>query len=231
MDKILKYTTLIYALLVFLGCASQFFFYSKFNVNIIGYLNFNDAILSFLPTIISLLVLFFLACFIFYFYKLWIHEKIKKLPRKKQGLIFLTVFLFLLIFPCALLLPFNFSLHKIVMYYVFLVLPTFIYLLDDFFKKINLYNKIVWKYIFIIFILAILMVLSIQYATLKADDLIKERTINENTSFIYEGQTIETNEDLILIGSTSDHIFLYDKVKRETSVYEKSNVRFLKFKN
>lgn len=75
------------------------------------------------------------------------------------------------------------------------------------------------------------MVLSIQYATLKADDLIKERTINENTSFIYEGQTIETNEDLILIGSTSDHIFLYDKVKRETSVYEKSNVRFLKFKN
>ena len=74
-------------------------------------------------------------------------------------------------------------------------------------------------------------ILSSLYATTKSDDLIKGRSIIGNVSFIYEEQNIGTNKDIILIGSTSDHIFLYDKAKKEASVYEKSNITFLKFRN
>ena len=146
MDKILKYTTLIYALLIFVGCTMQYFFFLKFKINIIGYLSFNDAILSFLPTIIFLSILFFVACSILYFYDLWIHKKIQGLTRKIQGLLIFIGILLLFIFPCVLL-SLNFSHHKVVLYYILLVFPIFIYLLYNFLKKKDLYNKIVWKYI------------------------------------------------------------------------------------
>lgn len=230
MDKILKYTTLIYALLIFVGCTMQYFFFLKFKINIIGYLSFNDAILSFLPTIFFLSILFFVACSILYFYDLWIHKKIQGLTRKIQGLLIFIGILLLFIFPCVLL-SLNFSHHKVVLYYILLVFPIFIYLLYNFLKKKDLYNKIVWKYIYVIFILAMSIILSSLYATTKSDDLIKGRSIIGNVSFIYEEQNIGTNKDIILIGSTSDHIFLYDKAKKEASVYEKSNITFLKFRN
>lgn len=231
MDKILKYTTLIYALLVFIGCTMQYFFFLKFKINIIGYLSFNDAILSFLPAIMFILILFFLACSILYYYDLWIDKRFRGLAQKTQGLLIFIGILFLFIFPYIISLLFNFAHHKLVLYYILLVFPFFIHLLYNFLKKRDLYSKIAWKYIFYIFILAMSIILSSFYATSKSDDLIKGRSIAGSVSFIYEEQNMETNEDIILIGSTSNHIFLYDKVKKEASVYEERNIKFLKFRN
>lgn len=231
MDKILKYTTLIYALLVFIGCSMQYFFFLKFKINIISYLSFNDAILSFLPVIMFVLTLFLVIFSILYYYDLWIDKKFRSLTQKKQSLLIFIGILFLLIFPYTLSLLFNFAHHKLVLYYILLVFPIFIHLSRNFLINKGLYDKMVWKYIYYIFILAMSMILISFYATLKSDDLIKGRSIVGNVSFIYEEQNMETNEDIILIGSTSNHIFLYDKVKKETSVYEDKNIKFLKFRN
>lgn len=234
MNNILKYTTLIYALLVFIGCSIQYFFFAEFKINIIGDLSFNDAILSFLPSIIFLLFLFFIPCAFCYFYYLWIHPRFKKLGIKNQGILILIGILFVFYFPITLVL-FNFPYHKILLFYILLILPAFVYLLDDFFERKELFNKKeykgIFKYIFYAFILAMMIILSSFYASTKADDLLKGRSKVANVSFCYEGQDIETNENLIFIGSTSGYLFLYNKIKNESHTYEKSNVRFLKYRD
>ncbi|WP_452600798.1 hypothetical protein [Pontimicrobium sp. MEBiC06410] len=240
---------LAYIVLICIGYTEKSIFYSKFDIEIAPYLNFEEYLFIFLPIGSILIVIFF----IFSIYmsglfgasyalfggvknilenseipknkcrEIYFYKKTKKIRRV------LATILITILFIAPLSLIFIFAITKtfymreftvIIFIWGLIMLLLSIYLS---FKKESPVSLLLIYAFAMSFLIPILW----NQKTKKADKILSGKP-DIKVSFINDNKLIKTNDTLVFIGQTKGYLFLRDLKSNGNSIYKKDNISNVK---
>ncbi len=247
MDKILKYSTLGYAILIFYGYSYMAAYYSRWGIQIYSYLDASEILMSFLNNIdryISLINIF-LCMFGFSFLvslnPIWRKDSTTMAMQKALRVLWSSYIGLILVFILCLIVVYLLSTqpkynipNNIECYFpfVYIILGMIIFLF--FFKiptqllKINMtVNVPAFRLVIVLFYLYFVNVLGATGDYLEAKD-VKHNFRVTNISFNYDSKLVKSNDTLAYVGITSKYIFLNDIKSNINYIFEKEKISNLK---
>lgn len=252
MEKLAKYSTIIYASIWFLGFILSYSFFSKFKIDIVEYLDFTEIFFGFFTNILELkylggaLVLMLLYSSIF----LIVFKAVRDLTSMLYILIVGEVILLIgggVLFLIEILFDFSLSNSSFpfsVNYLFFILLFFFTLKLYDhydlkpnnnFGKYIVRFNSLTVKNIsWGLFILIISYSLTAYSLGWSQKHVVANLKYNNGTqikevSFSYHNELIKSDSITVFIGATKNNIFLYNRRTFETLIFEKNNISNLAY--
>lgn len=250
MEKLAKYTTIIYALLWFLGFILSYSFYSLFFIDIVEYLDFTEIFFGFFTNILEVQysgrIIFFMTFYLSIFFIIY-----RVVNDMKIILILLipTISIILCITALAFLVKIGFNISiwdyipiyfnpLIIICLFFFVLKLYAHYGLKIKGKLGIYidnfnlltvNKISWPVF--IFLISYLFTAYTLYRSQqsKATSLLKDDIRIKEVSFLYNNTPIQTDSVVFYVGGTKNNLFLYNRKTKETFIYEKNNLTNLKY--
>lgn len=250
MEKLAKYTTIIYALLWFLGFILSYSYYSLFNIDIVEYLDFTEIFFGFFTNILEVQysgqIIFFMSIYLFLFFTIY---RVAKNMKIILTLLIPAISLMLSIIALAFLIRIGFNIiiwdyipiyfnPLIVICLFFFVLKLYAHYGLKIKGKLGIYiekfnsltvNKISW--IVFIFLISYLFTAHTLYRfqQSKATNLLKDDIRIKEVCFLYNDTPRQTDSVIFYIGGTKNNLFLYNRKTKETFIYEKNNITNLKY--
>lgn len=237
-NSILQFTSIFYAAFTILGFSYTKSYFNFFGVDIYSYLDFSEISLCFLntmdsiiATIIVVIVIIFIGLIPDVLYLLTSDVRIKRVTRKFQFVFIIIAFgiviyfvyfsgigvfassLYAMIFNCFCFLFFIYQSYKNKK-------------VETLLEKYNIKSVKGVEYILVFFF-----ALSINYIfSIYDSEMIKGRIKIAKISFDYENKKVQNNDTIVYVGSTNKYIFLHNLKSKDNFIYEKSNIKNLKFK-
>lgn len=248
MEKILKYSALIYALLIFLGYSYIDNYYGFFGIQIYSYLDASEILLSFLKNLNLLLILVILAILInvfpmFFYHK--ISEKVLDLRPKtvigtykeRNGIVYGYIWPFLImlsfiycIYNLIQLVKENPFIGIIILIVIVVLLLCYLvyYSFPIYFEKRNI--KIDKKLLRIALTLIAAYLFNFMYAYINYTRVFN-KIGSSIISFKYESNIYKTSDSIIYVGSTSKYLFLKNCKSDDSYIFEKESIKNLTLHN
>ena len=246
MEKLAKYSTIIYASIWLLGFVLSYSFYSKFNIDIVEYLDFTEIFFGFFTNILELkylggaLVLMLLYSSVF----LIVFKGVRGLTSMLYILIVIEIILLIgggVLFLIETLFDFSLSNSSLPfsLNYLFLILLFFFTLKlydhydikpnNNFSKYIVKFNSLIVKNIswglFVLIISYSLTAYSLGWSQkFVVANLKYNKTQIKEVSFSYHNVLVKSDSVTVFIGATRNNIFLYNRRTFETLIFEKNNI-------
>ncbi len=249
MEKIAKYTTIIYAIMWFIGFVSTYIYYSVFDINIVSYLDFSEILFMFFVNLLNPQTLFkiilTLLATLSILYILFRSSKstpkfisIMLVLAILASIMILIIYFILVIIGSDKVDNISFSILGITLLYVFKLYSDYG---NHHYKKrknpiINFVRQI--RYIsnytlrkvklahFIIIVSVLYTTFFIGYTSYTNAVRLKETNTRYSSeiSFNYFERAIKSNSTNIFVGSVRNYIFMYDRENHNTKIYEKNNL-------
>lgn len=234
MDKILKYSTLIYSFLLFIGYSYIHTYYRHFGIEIFSFLDASEILLSFLN---NLAMLIFIILFILLFYGLpyfFLSQLETTLPKKETTIAEKKDSLLKsLIIPISFTIYGIFQLVKMIIDGPIVSLFAFIYII------VGVISFLVYKYLpkflekkqmkiklsLVNITLIIIVICTFNYLTAIFESNQVEKKIHQTLiSFEINSTKIQSSDSVIFIGATSKYIFLKNLNSQANYIYQKANI-------
>jgi hypothetical protein len=240
MERLLKYSTLIYAFLLFLGYAYLDTYYNWFGIEIFSFLDTSEILLSFLRNINTLGVFLFIVLVYIALTSLTDRIKLDRInnyieaSEKRKSITYLLGLLLaagVVIFSAyQLVITIMDGPLEIIFILIYILIAIVFIVLYKHFKSILETNKKekedierskkVLRLIIVIAVAFGFNFLTATYAYRRTID--KKETAD--ISFNYDNRLVKTNDTILYIGSTSKYIFLRNVKKKSNLVFEKEKI-------
>ncbi|MDR1706732.1 MAG: hypothetical protein LBR46_01865 [Prevotella sp.] len=249
MEKLAKYTTVIYAIMWFIGFVSTYIYYYVFDINIVGYLDFSEILFMFFANILNPLILFKIILTLTgsLFILILLFRYSKKTPKFSNRILILTIIVFIVFIVVYSVLAvigsektgyMNFSITIITFVYILKLYSDYGYhyykkrrnIIFNFIRQIRYVSNFTLKRIRLAHLVIIISVSYTVYLTgyTSYTNAVKMKNINakyvSDISFDYMGDTIKSDSTNTFVGSVRNYIFMYNKEKNSTNIYEKDNI-------
>ena len=245
MKKILEYLPLLSVCLLYFGFCSMYGYYNEFNIEITSFISTQDILLSFFPTII----LFSSTLSATIFQQLYSDlQNTSTMQQNQSGLeafrnkvkawankngYYFVIFYYIFVSLIAIIInaifhfkPYTLKDYNLFTDFLFLFLLYIVIMMSDR-RDIITRNTVILSLFLIVFI-----GMKIQgyrrIDALRAKDGKNEKV--NSISFTYNMKNISTSDSIILIGQTSNWIFLYHTKDSSTFAYSISKIDNLKVK-
>lgn len=229
-EEIFRYIPIFTLLFIFIASTKLYYFYKLFGINVLHYCNFQDLLNETYTVIYNTfqsIVLFgiFAIALIYYLFKAQFNNVIEKLLGfiGPQGILFLFIFIYK--FPNILYSLFSLrtSLTILTIYKISIIVLSCIVL----FVKIKEVKPRIIILILLLFSFYFLSIKSVSNSIAK--DLMAGRG-QINMQFNHDSTSYKTDKNLIFLGENSNFIFIYDRSDSCSLIFNKSDLRNLKFK-
>lgn len=242
MEKILKYSTVGYALLILFGYSYLDTYFSRWDIQIYSYLDASEILLVFLRKVTSIVfgLIGASSAYLIPTSKLFqkstndVDEKLNSVKKKKPIITIVMQVIFVLCILAAILYPtilatkkynLDFALLPLKILLVFLGATIVYYWLPSLIEKRKISIDLIS--------LRILLIISVMYwlnylSAIGEYHRVKNEIIKTSVHFSYESDTYQTNDTLIYIGATSKYIFLNNPKSLTNYIFEKENITYLK---
>lgn len=240
MKKVVEFLPLLTICFLFFGFVNLYYYYQVFNIEIYSYVSTTDIVVSFLPNVVVVAVLFS-SLFINQIIKqveviipLSREEEEKEWKRNEKKinwwkknsagiiLIYLGIYfvILLLLKPIFHLKPYDILEWEYVGDFIFLVL---IYVALLVHKKLSFLVDKPFQMLFLVIFLGIRMG---HYSTLRGLAIKDGQTKDKKTQlkFNYKGQLQNTSDTVVYIGKTATYLFLYRMKDSSSMVYPLAQV-------
>lgn len=249
MREVLNYSSILYAILLFLGYSFLDIYYDTAGIDIYPYLDASEVLLSFLKNANSIFIAVFLLILIPLFLGVLLpksifktkvdgdsqlnsSEKIKKLKKELWFNYIMIIVNILFVINAVWTLIKDWSEHSdakmLILICVFSLFVIFL-----FYKRIHKVDndsnaswKIEIKVLFIVwsaFVFNAFMARTAYHYSIKSSAV--------EVSFCYHGKQIITGKKLIFIGETNKYLFIRDTIKNSNLIYEKENIDHVEMKS
>lgn len=231
-ENIIKSIPIFTGLFIFLGYLDLATYYFQFNIRIVEYFSISEILLSFLDKTYMLILFFSIVImylildeFKVFFTNNYFFNNSNVEKKLLTGTLICAMIMSLLIE--------HFNLYKQVPFYkieFLFIVSNFIPLPIVSYKIIKLYNRLRIGTIFSI--LTIYVVFFIWFIPFY-NNLVKVPRLfdgisDSNIEFHYCDRVINSNKDLIYIGSNQQYLFCYDRLAKQTIVFKKDDMKEFK---
>lgn len=249
MEKIAKYTTIIYAIMWFIGFVSTYIYYYVFDINIVGYLNLSEILFMFFTNILNPLTLFKIILTLVgtLFILIMLLKYSKNTPKFSNLMLILTIIVFIIAIIVYSVL-YAIGSEKTVNISLSIIIITLLYILKlytdygyhyykkrkniiiNFIRQIRYISNFTLKKIRLTHLVIIISVSYTAYFTgyTSYTNAVKIKNINakyvSDISFDYMENTIKSDSTNTFVGSVRNYIFMYNRKKHCTNIYEKDNI-------
>jgi len=232
--NLLEYTTIIYALLTFLGYSYIDFYYRCWGINIYSYLDISDFLLSFLNLFNTYLgyILYFALGVVIALLSSKVFDKINQSIKNKSGLLIFKIVIILIFVVLSIFLFYAINKDGFVVNIRFVFITSLIIYSSFYCLSIakttikKIYNKVNSQLFNIVYILIFSYILIYfnaysQYNTISKN---KMSTIFNITS---DTNNYKSNDTLRYIGATSKYIFIRNTKDSTNLIFDKSSIKNL----
>jgi len=227
-DTLGKYTPFLTLGAILIAYSYHTGLYSQFHIDILSYLSISDLLLTLLTTSLFIIPLLGIYTIIATEYHKPLDErlfKFKSLRMPVIGLIwsssslisFVVSYWFLFTTPFA-------GLSWVLLFASIATYLSWIHIVFLVTKEKPYRNNLVLVLLVLAFALA-----ANSFGYSRAKEL-KLYGNSLSTSFVYHSAQVKTSKEVIYIGQTPTHLFLYDKISTSTLVFETSEIDSLRFK-
>ena len=246
MEKILKYSALLYAFLIFIGYFYTDAYYHCFGIDIFSFLDVSEILILFLNNITFLVIVLLLTAVlyapIFFISSVKLkpvnnlvkksvdsyvgsNQKRKKTVSTLSLLGAVALLIYIVIKAVMFFINGTIVTHFLTLFLVTVVLFGFMYYyIINKLEKANFnFNRQLLATIFTVALISLLTFMTALFHYAR----VKRKIIETTFSFNYDSKNYKSNDSLTFIGATSKYLFIRNTKSNTNYIYEKENIRNL----